>query len=774
MNPEILRRNPHLKKYIKKFEKKFGKRPIFLEVLTFEMKDIQNPNVIYPVGDPIFIHVFVDENMQRNYVAIEPKIEDEKERKLYDEILTRILEKAPDKEVTEDLEKAIEDIFNEVTVVNGKKTGFLSRFLMKKIPITKEQKRKFLYLIKRDVVRLGPLEPLIRDPYIEDIHVIGARNIYLVHKIFGTTRVLNIDFKDDLELAKYLKTIGERIGRPPSEARPIVDATLPDGSRINIIYSTDVSLKGPSFTIRKFTAKPLSIVQLVAWNTLSSEIAAYLWLCLEYGMSGFICGETASGKTTTLNAILVFVPPDKKIYTAEDTAEVRPPHKIWQQLLTRERGKEEERVTLFDLLKAALRSRPNYIIVGEIRGAEAAVAFQAMQCIKECKVVFGDDLIDIKDLFERYKKKYGVKIRDNKEIVEIKEDVKIPAYDEKKGIVYAKLKAIVKMPKTKLIRIILDDGNYLEVTPNHKFITNLGELSAETILKLYRKRKIYIKRIKSFEKIKNIKLDWIEETINIDRDNDLVAKDLKLKGFRGRKRVKYIRVDKKDFEKVIKDIWLSGITFSTDLIRGNIRIIYFDDREYSRVISAEYCDTNHTYDLVLEGAKYYLGGNYSIIPIEDTGHPVLATFHASSVKRVIQRLTGEPINVPVRFIDNLNFVLIQQAVYLKGKLVRRVTSISEIEGFSEELGGVITRTVFEWDPYTDRHMFKGLYNSYILENKIAPLAGYSDTRQIYEELYLRAKIIEEMVRRKIFDYEQVTKIIWDFYRKGLSGLPFRI
>ena len=774
MKPEILKRNPHLAKYIRNFERRFGKRPIFLETLTFELKDMENPNIIYPVGDPIFIHVFVDENMQRNYVAIEPKIENEKERKLYEEILTRILEKAPDKEVTEDLERAIEDIFNEVTVINGKGTGFFSRFLAKKIPITREQRDKFLYLIKRDIVRLGPLEPLIRDPYIEDIHVIGAKSIYLVHKIFGTTRVLNIDFKDDLELAKYLKTIGERVGRPPSEARPIVDATLPDGSRINIIYSTDVSLKGPSFTIRKFTAKPLSIVQLVAWNTLSSEIAAYLWLCLEYGMSGFICGETASGKTTTLNAILVFIPPDKKIYTAEDTAEVRPPHKIWQQLLTRERGKEEERVTLFDLLKAALRSRPNYIIVGEIRGAEAAVAFQAMQCIKDCNVVLGEDIVNIKHLFEKFREKYGSKIINGKEIVEISDDIEIPAFDINKGIVRAKLKGIVKMPKTRLIKIVLDDGNILEVTPNHKFVTNLGELSAEFILKNYKKLKIYVKRIKSFERILNEEINWKEETINIDNENDLIAKDLKLKGFKSRKRVKYIKVKREEFFETIKRLWLSGINFSTDLIRGNERIIYLDNRDYAKVISAELSEEDYTYDLILDGAKYYLGGNFSIIPIEDTGHPVLSTFHASSVKRVIQRLTGEPINVPVRFIDNLNFVLIQQAVYLKGKLVRRVTSISEIEGYSEELGGVVTRTVFEWDPYTDRHIFKGLYNSYILENKIAPLAGYSDSRQIYEELYLRARIIEEMVRRKIFDYEQVTKIIWDFYRKGLSGLPFRV
>jgi flagellar protein FlaI len=156
---------------------------------------------------------------------------------------------------------------------------------------------------------------------------------------------------------------------------------MPDGSRSNFIYGRDISREGSSFTIRKFSKVPVSVTQLIDWGTISLELASYLWIALENGMNLFVCGETASGKTTTLNAIAAFIKPDAKIYTVENTPEVTMPHEIWQHLVTRESGKTEQDsdVTYQDLLIAALRSRPNYIIVGEIRGVEGSIAFQAMQ-----------------------------------------------------------------------------------------------------------------------------------------------------------------------------------------------------------------------------------------------------------------------------------------------------------------------------------------------------------------------------------------------------------
>ncbi|MDY6931912.1 MAG: ATPase, T2SS/T4P/T4SS family, partial [Halobacteriota archaeon] len=157
-----------------------------------------------------------------------------------------------------------------------------------------------------------------------------------------------------------------------------------------------------------------------------------------------------------------------------------------------------------------------------------------------------------------------------------------------------------------------------------------------------------------------------------------------------------------------------------------------------------------------------------------TGHPVIATFHASAVKKMIQRFTGDPINVPVTFIDNLNICLIQQAVYQGGKFLRRCTAIEELEGYFEEAGGVLTRAVFQWDSRTDKHIFRGLNNSFILEEKIAAKLGYEDKRMIYDDVLLRAKIISKMAELDIVDYYQVNDLIKTFYRKGKDALPFRV
>ncbi|WP_457750906.1 type II/IV secretion system ATPase subunit [Thermococcus sp.] len=526
-------RNPHLRRYVDEFVKRTGKFPDFYPQLSRDMNEIKYPNLIYPVGDPIFIHIYGDINVERKYIVIEPRISSAEEEAKYELLKDKILELAPEKTIPEEddeFEVFLDGLVDEALERLSK--GGLTR---KKVTFSAHEVEKFRYLLKRDIIGIGPLEPLMRDPYIEDIHVIGANYVSLIHKIFEAMET-NITFGDNIKLADYFKNLSERMGRPVSDKNPIVDGTLPDGSRINIIYSPDVSIKGPSATIRKFSATPISVVQLVKWGTFSAEVAAYLWLALEYGMSVFVCGETASGKTTTLNSIIPFIKPDAKIYTAEDTPEVVVPHKNWQRLTTRERGPEESRVTLFDLLKAALRSRPNYIIVGEIRGAEGAIAFQAMQ----------------------------------------------------------------------------------------------------------------------------------------------------------------------------------------------------------------------------------------------TGHPVMSTFHAGDIKKMIQRFTGSPINIPVTFIDNLNIALFQQAVYVRGRFLRRVLNVVEIEGYYEELGGVATRNVFEWDAVSDRHIFRGMNNSYILERKIAEVAGYEDPKEIYNELFLRARIIERMAELGITGYWDVYKEIKAFYERGLEGLSFRL
>jgi len=157
-----------------------------------------------------------------------------------------------------------------------------------------------------------------------------------------------------------------------------------------------------------------------------------------------------------------------------------------------------------------------------------------------------------------------------------------------------------------------------------------------------------------------------------------------------------------------------------------------------------------------------------------TGHPVITTFHAGSVTKVIQRFTGHPISIPKTFMDNLDVVLIQMAVERKGKRIRRVLSVEEIEGYNREVDGIMSRRAFEWNPVDDTHLFRANRNSYILEERIAKNAGYTDKMQIYDEFDKRKHILERMVEENILDYYEVVQTIWTYYKEGEKGLPISI
>jgi flagellar protein FlaI len=164
----------------------------------------------------------------------------------------------------------------------------------------------------------------------------------------------------------------------------MLDATMPDGSRIQMTLSAEVTTKGSTFTIRKFRSDPITPTDLIEYNTMSPELIAYMWMAVENGINALIAGGTASGKTSTLNALALFIPRESKIVSIEETREINLPHKNWIPGVTRvgfgERIKDRliGEIDLFDLMKAALRQRPEYILVGEIRGREAYVLFQAM------------------------------------------------------------------------------------------------------------------------------------------------------------------------------------------------------------------------------------------------------------------------------------------------------------------------------------------------------------------------------------------------------------
>jgi flagellar protein FlaI len=155
-----------------------------------------------------------------------------------------------------------------------------------------------------------------------------------------------------------------------------------------------------------------------------------------------------------------------------------------------------------------------------------------------------------------------------------------------------------------------------------------------------------------------------------------------------------------------------------------------------------------------------------------TGHPVMLTFHASDIVSMIQRFTGDPINVPETFMDNADIALFQNRVKQGDDVLRRVTSVQEIEGYSKEMDGVVTRQVFYWDPVEDEIVFQGRNNSYVLEEQIATLLGYEDTRDIYDELQFRADLVERMIQEGILGYHEVNETIERFQRDGIEGLPF--
>ena len=539
---------PHVGDWVRDFESKYGSRPIYYGPLDRDAKKVRPYNLIYSAKEPIFIHIYEPPEDETGaggeilWFGLEPQLSEEEEN-IRRELVETLLQEAPTAPTfttDSEFENILEQMIDRFTMLDSdvgstvRRQGRLWEMIGmddKRLVVSPEQRTRLQYIVIRDLIKNGPLEPLLSDEQLEDIHSIGLKHIHMDHKVFGMV-TSNIRFREREMLSRYLRAMSERIGRPVSDNKPIIDGALLDGSRINIIFSDDVSMLGPSFTIRKFAEETISITQLIQWGTISTQVAAYIWICLEYGMSVLVSGETASGKTTTLNAILPFIDHNVKIYSAEDTPEVKVRHKIWQRLVTRDSKNEESRVEMFDLLKAALRSRPRYIIIGEIRGVEGATAFQAMQ----------------------------------------------------------------------------------------------------------------------------------------------------------------------------------------------------------------------------------------------TGHPVIATFHASSIVKMIQRFTGDPINVPIRFFDNLNFAIFQEVVEAPGGgIARRVTGIDEVIGYNKHSDGVLTRGMFEWDPVKDKHYFRGMFQSHLLENKIAAMAGFANKRDIYDEMLNRAASLQKMVDRDLTHYDDVFDLLGIYYNNGFES-----
>ncbi|WP_338741743.1 type II/IV secretion system ATPase subunit [Haloplanus salilacus] len=245
--------------------------------------------------------------------------------------------------------------------------------------LSEYQVEKLLYYLKRDFIGYERIDPIKHDINVEDISCDGYHSPVFVYHSDYEQIITNVYHGDD-ELDDFVVKLAQRSGKGISKRRPQVDATLPDGSRAQLTLGKEVSDHGTNYTIRQFKDVPFTPVDLINWKTFSLEEMAYLWLAIENNKSLIFAGGTASGKTTSLNAVSLFIPSNSKIVSIEDTREVELPQRNWVASVTRPSFSDDEQgeVDEFDLLEAALRQRPEYIVMGEIRGEEGRTLFQVM------------------------------------------------------------------------------------------------------------------------------------------------------------------------------------------------------------------------------------------------------------------------------------------------------------------------------------------------------------------------------------------------------------
>jgi len=328
---------------------------------------------VYPIQEPyVYAAVVRDPISQKTrYEVIEPTLLTEEESYLneiksllMEEVDVSVRELETREKAGEYLRRKVEEIIRNY-----------------RLRIPAEAVSKLMYYIIRDFIGYGKVDALMKDHLIEDISADGVNiPIYVWHREYESLPT-NIVYKSEEELNSFIVRLAFLSGKQVSVASPMLDASLPDGSRVQLTYGSEITRRGSTFTVRRFRVDPLTISDMISFNTLSSEMAAYFWYVIENRASILVAGGVATGKTTMLNCLSMFIEPELKIVSVEDTAELNLPHENWIPSVVRtgaSEGKDVGAITLFDLLKAAVRQRPDYIIVGEVRGEETYTLFQAM------------------------------------------------------------------------------------------------------------------------------------------------------------------------------------------------------------------------------------------------------------------------------------------------------------------------------------------------------------------------------------------------------------
>ena len=503
-----------------------NEKPIFkIEQPTLinlpETQDIMTLNIKYPLISPYsYAHIHWDQqNTELVYEIKEPQLTERE-----NEIL-QILEDG----IKELINLSFISVKNKETVLIYLEKNIKVLLTELSIDLSMDSYLKIMYYIYRDFVGLNELEPLMNDYFIEDVECNGLNTpVYIVHRKYRNIRT-NLIYTEIHKMASFVEKLAQKCGRYVSYAEPVLDGSLPDKSRVNATYSEDITTRGPTFSIRKFTSTPWSPIDLMAKGTVSAEILSYIWMLTEYENSYMVVGGTGSGKTSFINICAFFIPPQARIVTIEDTRELQLEHENWLPSVARSGvgltnlvGQRYGEVSLFDLLRASFRQRPDYIIVGEVRGKEAFILFQAMA----------------------------------------------------------------------------------------------------------------------------------------------------------------------------------------------------------------------------------------------SGHPGMATMHAESVSTLIKRLETEPINLSGSLIETLASVIVMSQTRIKGKEVRKVSSVDEIIQVREGLGGEVINNVFKWDPQKDIFNFNP--NSKVFSN-IATQYGFTK-EQVSNEFKIRTLLIKELYKRKITSFKLVQKIIHEYYK----------
>ncbi len=322
--------------------------------------------------DPPYVYVRIlrsIETGERLYKVLEPPLDDREQEVLafVTDALVRSLNVDPTDLDEVDRGAYLDQILDRVMTDYRVRLNSLGR-------------KRIAYYVRRDFLGLGPIEPLMQDPNIEDISCDGAAEpVFVYHRAMETVPT-SVRFPSQHVLDGFVIRLAQRSGKAISIGDPILDAALPDGSRLQATLGQEVTQNGSTFTIRRFRAEPFTPLDLVRFGTADLDLLTWFWLVVQNGQSMIMSGGTASGKTTLLNAMGQFIPPLAKIVTIEDTREVNLAHHNWIKAVTRSGSSAEGtgEIGMFELLKAALRQRPEYILVGEVRGIEATVAFQAM------------------------------------------------------------------------------------------------------------------------------------------------------------------------------------------------------------------------------------------------------------------------------------------------------------------------------------------------------------------------------------------------------------